>query len=193
MTPQRLIVGVSGASGVAYAVRLLKALQPTPIETHLVISKAGVQTLSYETDLDLDGFRALADKTYPAGDIAAPISSGSFRTMGMIVIPCSIRTLSEIAAGTTDNLLTRAGDVVLKERRRLVLVVRETPLHLGHLRRMAEVTEMGAVVMPPVPAFYMRPKTIDDLIDHTVARALDLFDIDLGLAPRWGESDESEQ
>jgi 4-hydroxy-3-polyprenylbenzoate decarboxylase len=193
MTPQRLIVGVSGASGVAYAVRLLKALQPTPIETHLVISKAGVQTLSYETDLDLDGFRALADKTYPAGDIAAPISSGSFRTMGMIVIPCSIRTLSEIAAGTTDNLLTRAGDVVLKERRRLVLVVRETPLHLGHLRRMAEVTEMGAVVMPPVPAFYMRPKTIDDLIDHTVARALDLFDIDLGLAPRWGDSDESEQ
>jgi len=189
--PSRLIVGISGASGVIYGIRLLETLRALAIESHLVISKAAEITLTEETNLTLAQVRQIATRTYRTGDIAAPISSGSFRTRGMIVAPCSIRTMSEIACGVTSSLLTRAADVVLKERKPLVLMVRETPLHLGHLRTMAQLTEMGAVIAPPVPAFYNRPTTIDDLIDHTIGRVLDQFDIDSGRVRRWGESDGS--
>lgn len=188
-TPDRLVVGISGASGIIYGVRLLEALRETPIETHLVMSKSAEITLTYETDMKVSAVHALADVVHPAPDIGAAISSGSFRTRGMIVAPCSVRSMSEIAHGVTSTLLTRAADVVLKERRRLVLLLRETPLHLGHLQTMTRVTEMGAVVMPPVPAFYNNPQTIDDLVRQTVGRALDLFDIDIGLVKRWGESE----
>jgi flavin prenyltransferase len=182
---QRLIVGISGASGVLYGVRLLELLRPTPIETHLVLSKAAQVTLASETEMTLAEVTALADVVHPANDIAATISSGSFRTMGMVVAPCSMRSLAEIATGVTSTLLTRAADVVLKERRRLVLLVRETPLHLGHLRSMAAATEMGAVVYPPVPALYAKPASIAEMIDHTLGRVLDLFDIDIGTVKRW--------
>jgi 4-hydroxy-3-polyprenylbenzoate decarboxylase len=185
---KRLIVGISGASGIVYGVRALEALKGAGVETHLVMSKSAEVTLAYEMALKVADVQALASVVHPIADIGAAISSGSFRTEGMIVAPCSIRSLSEIAAGTTGNLLTRAADVVLKERRRLVLLVRETPLHLGHLRSMAAVTEMGAVVMPPVPAFYHRPATIDDIVNQTVGRALDLFGIEAGLVKRWGEA-----
>jgi 4-hydroxy-3-polyprenylbenzoate decarboxylase len=187
--PQRLIVGISGASGIVYGVRTLEALRGTGIETHLVMSKSAEITLAYEMSRKVADIQALADIVHPIGDIGAAISSGSFRTEGMIIAPCSIRTLSQITSGTTDNLLSRAADVVLKERRRLVLMVRETPLHLGHLRSMAQVTEMGAIVMPPVPAFYSRPATIDDIVAHSVGRALDLFDlgVEFDLVTRWGE------
>ena len=184
---QRLIVGISGASGIVYGVRVLEALKGGEIETHLVMSRSAEVTLAYEMGLKVADVHALADVVHPVGDIGASIASGSFRTAGMIVAPCSIRSMSEIAAGTTGNLLTRAADVVLKERRRLVLMVRETPLHMGHLRTMANVSEMGAIVMPPVPAFYHRPETIDDIINQTVGRALDLFGFDLGMVKRWGE------
>ena len=180
-----LIVGISGASGVIYGVRLLEVLKLHAISTHLVISKAAAQTLKEETDLSSDQVRALAEKTFQNTDIGAVISSGSFKTRGMVIIPCSIRTLSDIAYCTTDNLLSRAADVTLKERRRLVLVVREAPLHAGHLRSMLTATENGAIVVPPVPAFYPRPKTVDDIVNHTVGRCLDLFDIDVGLVKRW--------
>jgi flavin prenyltransferase len=185
--PRRLIVGITGATGIVYGVRLLELLRETGIETHLVVSRAGDLTRAHELDLSAKELRALASVSYPATDLGAAISSGSFRTMGMVVAPCSVRTLAEIASGVTTNLLTRAADVVLKERRRLVLLVRETPLHAGHLKNMLAATEAGAVVMPPVPAFYGRPRSIDELVTDTVCRALDLFDIDLGLLKRWGE------
>ena len=185
---KRIIVGVSGASGAVLARRALEALAESGLETHLVVSRAAEMTIAYELGEKARDFAALAARTYAIGDVGAAISSGSFKTEGMIVAPCSIRSLSEIAAGTTGNLLTRAADVVLKERRRLVLLVRETPLHLGHLRSMAAATEMGAIVMPPVPAFYQKPQTIDDIVNQTVGRALDLFGIEVGLVKRWGES-----
>lgn len=185
---KRLIIGISGASGAIYGVRLLQVLREVPdIETHLVMSQAARQTLALETDLSLRDVQALADVVHDARDIAAAISSGSFRTMGMVILPCSMKTLSGIVHSYTDGLLTRAADVVLKERRPLVLCVRETPLHLGHLRLMTQAAEIGAVIMPPVPAFYHRPQTIDDIINQTVNRVLDLFNIDLpeDLFTRW--------
>jgi flavin prenyltransferase len=183
--PQRLIVGISGASGAVYGVRLLEMLRKAEIETHLVMSKSAEMTMVYETDLKPKDVRALAAVHYPNSDIGAAISSGSFQTMGMIIAPCSIRTMSEIASGVTASLLSRAADVVLKERRRLVLAVRETPLHAGHLRSMTTLAEIGAVVSPIVPAFYNRPKTVDDIINHTCGRLLDLFGIDAGIVKRW--------
>lgn len=180
-----LIVGISGASGAVYGVRLLEALRATAVPTHLIISKSATITLKEETPVSTDELRALAEAYYLNTDVGAAVSSGSFRTRGMIIIPCSIRTLSEIAYGTTDNLMSRAADVVLKERRKLVLVVRETPLHHGHLRAMLAATENGAIVAPPVPAFYHRPKTIDDIVNQTVGRCLDLFDIETDLVKRW--------
>jgi 4-hydroxy-3-polyprenylbenzoate decarboxylase len=189
-SPRRLVVGISGASGIVYGIRVLQALRAADIETHLVMTRSAQLTLGYESSLKVTDVCALASVHYRADNIGAAISSGSFSTMGMIVAPCSIRSLSEIASGTTSNLLTRAGDVVLKERRRLVLMVRETPLHLGHLRTMVQITEMGAIVMPPVPAFYARPQTVEDIVDHTVGRALDLFGIESGLVRRWPDSGE---
>jgi 4-hydroxy-3-polyprenylbenzoate decarboxylase len=183
--PRRLIVGISGASGAIYGVRLLQALRKTDVESHLVITRAGQMTLTQETSLKLADVAALADHVYGEQDIGAAISSGSFATSGMIVAPCSVRTLSEIAYGTTGNLVSRAADVVLKERRRLVLMLRETPLHLGHLRAMSAVTEMGAIVYPPVPAFYAQPSSIEQMVDHTIGRVLDLFEIDSGGVSRW--------
>lgn len=181
----RLIVGISGASGVVYGIRLLEILRALPIETHLVMSRSAEVTLAYETDLKAADVRALADVAHSPQDIGAAISSGSFRTLGMVVAPCSMRSLSEIATGVTSTLLTRAADVVLKERRRLVLMVRETPLHLGHLRSMVAVTEMGAIVYPPVPALYALPRSVDEMVDHTVGRVLDLFDIETDRVRRW--------
>ncbi|MGQ0584772.1 MAG: UbiX family flavin prenyltransferase [Reyranella sp.] len=183
--PMRLVIGISGASGVIYGVRLLEALKPLPVETHLVMTRTAEVTLAHETDLKVAAVRRLADVAHDVDDLAAAVSSGSFRTMGMIVAPCSMRSLGEIATGISSNLLTRAADVVLKERRKLVLLVRETPLHAIHLRNMATLAEMGAIIAPPVPAFYNRPKTLDDVIDHTVGRVLDLFDIDTGKVKRW--------
>jgi 4-hydroxy-3-polyprenylbenzoate decarboxylase len=180
-----MIVGVSGATGVVYAIRLLEVLRELGIESHLVISKPGEMTLAYETDLTSRDLRAMADVNYAIGDVGAAISSGSFRTMGMVVAPCSMRTVGEIAACTSSNLLTRAADVCLKERRRLVLMVRETPLHTGHLKAMLAATEAGAIMFPPVPAFYARPQSLSDMVDHSIARVLDLFDIDAGLIDRW--------
>jgi flavin prenyltransferase len=186
----RLVVGISGASGIAYGVRLLSVLRQTPVETHLVISRAAEITIAHETSMKVAEVRALANVWYQPQDIGAAISSGSFRTLGMIVAPCSIRSMSEIATGVTTTLLTRAADVALKERRRLVLMVRETPLHTGHLRTMTTLSEMGAIIYPPVPAFYPRPQTIEDLVDQTVGRALDQFDIDVGIVRRWREPDQ---
>jgi 4-hydroxy-3-polyprenylbenzoate decarboxylase len=180
-----LIVGLSGASGAPYGVRMLEVLRQNKIPAHLVISKSAGQTLKEETGKSIEQVRALAEETYSNGDLGAAISSGSFKTRGMVIIPCSIRTLSDIAYGTTDTLLARAADVVLKERRRLVLVVRESPLHHGHLRAMLAATENGAIIAPPMPAFYHVPKSIDDIIDQTVGRCLDLFDIEIGLTKRW--------
>ena len=189
-TQQRLIVGISGASGVIYGIRMLELLRGTAVETHLVISKSAEITIAYETDWKAANVKALADVVYPAADIGAAISSGSFKTMGMIVAPCSIRSMGEISSGVTSSLLSRAADVVLKERRRLVLMLRETPLHAGHIRSMQAVTEMGAIVAPPVPAFYARPKSIEEMVDQTIGRTLDLLDIDAGLTKRWGEDIE---
>jgi 4-hydroxy-3-polyprenylbenzoate decarboxylase len=183
----RLIVGISGASGVIYGVRLLQALRPLDVETHLVMSKAAEMTLAYETDLKSSDVSELADVRYPIADVGAAISSGSFRTRGMVIAPCSIRTASEIATGVTASLLTRAADVVLKERRRLVLMIRETPLHSGHLHTLARLSDMGAIIAPPVPALYAKPESLDDMIAHTVGRVLDLFDIETGEVRRWGE------
>jgi len=186
-SPRRrsLIVGISGATGTLYGLRLLELLRLLDIESHLVITKAGERTLATETDRSLRDVRDMADHWYPDADIGAAIASGSCRTLGMVVAPCSVRSLSAIATGNTDGLLTRAADVCLKERRRVVLMLRETPLHAGHIRAMAAATENGAIVFPPVPAFYDRPATIDAMVDHTVGRVLDLFDIDAGVVRRW--------
>ncbi len=173
-----LVVGISGASGIVHGVRILDACREIGVETHLVVSRAALLTLSQETDLSIDGLNAKANVVHRTGDIGAAIASGSFRTRGMVVAPCSIRSLGEIATGVTSSLLTRAADVTLKERRRLVLMVRETPLHLGHLRMMAAVTEMGAVVAPPMPAFYAKPRDLAEMVDQTVGRVLDLFGLD---------------
>jgi 4-hydroxy-3-polyprenylbenzoate decarboxylase len=181
----RLIVGISGASGVIYGIRLLELLKRAHIESHLIMSKAAQVTLAYETDLKVADVEKLATVVHSNQDIGAACSSGSFRTLGMIIAPCSIKTMAEIATGVTPNLLSRAADVALKERRRVVLMLRETPLHLGHIRNMAAVTEAGAIVYPPVPAFYTRPTSLEDMVDHTLSRVLDLFDIDTGLVRRW--------
>lgn len=183
--PRRLIVGISGATGIVYGLRLLTALRIMRIETHLVMTRSAAMTLAYETDLTMHDVRAMADCTHADADVGASIASGSFRTMGMIVAPCSARSLSAIASGNTDRLLTRAADVCLKERRRVVLLFREAPLHAGHIRSMAHATENGAIVFPPVPAFYDRPQTVDNIVDHTVGRLLDLFDPDAGMLRRW--------
>jgi flavin prenyltransferase len=187
--PVRLVVGISGASGVIYGVRLLETLRALPVETHLVMTRPAELTLAYETDLEPAAVQALADVVHPVQDMAAAIASGSFRTMGMIVAPCSTRSLAEIATGQTTTLLSRAADVTLKERRRLVLMLRETPLHAGHLRNMLAVTEMGAIVAPPVPAFYAKPQTLLEMVDHSIGRVLDLFGLDSGKVRRWGEAD----
>ena len=184
----RLVVGISGASGVIYGIRLLELLEKLPVETHLVMSRAAELTIGLETDRKPSEIRSLADFSYPIADVAAPISSGSFKTVGMVIAPCSMRSLAEIATGVTTTLLTRAADVVLKERRRLVLMVRETPLHTGHLRNMLALSEMGAVIAPPVPAFYSQPETIPEMVDHTVGRLLDLFGLETGTVRRWGEA-----
>ncbi len=184
---KRLVVGISGASGVAYGIRLLEALRELSLESHLVVTKPGEMTIGYETDLTPKQVFAKADYNYTIADIAAPIASGSFRTAGMIVAPASVRTWSEIATGVTTNLLTRAADVTLKERRPLILMVRESPLHLGHLRSLTQLAEMGAIILPPVPAFYAEPKKISDFVDQMVGRALDLLGYDWPDMKRWGE------
>ena len=188
--PDRLVIGISGASGIVYGVRLLQVLKTASVETHLVMSPSAEVTLAHEMRMKVQEVRDLADHWYKPSDIGAAISSGSFRTRGMIVAPCSIRSMSEIASGVTSSLLTRAADVVLKERRRLVLMVRESPLHTGHLRTMTALSEAGAIIAPPMPAFYSQPKSIDNLVDHTVGRILDLFEIDTDLVTRWGEPTE---
>ena len=187
--PRRLVVGISGASGVQYGVRLLTLLRDTGVETHLVMTHAAEVTLAHETSHKVAAVRALASVAHTVTDIAANISSGSFWTMGMVIAPCSVRSMSEIASGVTSSLLSRAADVTLKERRRLVLLVRETPLHTGHLRTMLALSEMGAVIAPPVPAFYAQPASLDDMIDHTLGRILDLFDIEAGTVRRWREGE----
>lgn len=183
--PKRLIIGISGASGIIYGVRILQALHGSDIETHLVMSDSAKLTLSSEMDLTIKDVESLASVVHNNKNVGATIASGSFKTLGMVIAPCSIRSLSEVAWGTTTSLLSRAADVVLKERRRLVLMVRETPLHLGHLRSMTQATENGAVIMPPVPMFYSKPKSLDDIVNHTTGRCLDLFDIDTELVKRW--------
>jgi 4-hydroxy-3-polyprenylbenzoate decarboxylase len=185
MGTRRLIIGISGASGAAYGLCALELARAADIETHLVVSRSALLTLHQELGLqkaDLDG---RADVIHSAADIGATIASGSFRTMGMLIAPCSVRTMSEIATGVTSTLMSRAADVVLKERRRLVLMLRETPLHLGHLQTMTALTQMGAIIMPPVPAFYAKPQSLDEVVTHSTARALDLFDIDTGAVKRW--------
>jgi len=181
-----LIVGITGASGVIYGIRLLEVLSTRKdIETHLVISKAGETNIKYETDWKIKDIKALADFSYDISDVGARIASGSFKSDGMIVVPCTVKTMSALANSYAENLLIRAGDVTLKERRRLVLVVRETPLHIGHIRNMERLLEMGAVIMPPVPSFYHRPKTVQDIIDHTLGKILDIFGIEHNLFQRW--------
>jgi 4-hydroxy-3-polyprenylbenzoate decarboxylase len=183
--PRRLVVGMTGASGAVLGVRALELVREAGVETHLVMSRSAEMTLAYETDLKPADVRDLASVAYPASDMGAPISSGSFRTMGMLVVPCSIRTMSEIQSGVTSTLVSRAADVVLKERRRLVLALRETPLHVGHLRTLTTLAEIGAIVAPIVPAMYNKPKSVDDIINHTVGRLLDLFGIDTKTVKRW--------
>lgn len=185
---ERLVIGISGASGVVYGVRLLEALRDLSVASHLIMTKAAELTLAHETDYKASEVRALADVAYAVNDVGAAPASGSFPTLGMIVAPCSMKTLAEIATGMTTNLLTRAADVSLKERRRLLLVPRETPLHAIHLRNMLTLAEMGAIVAPPVPAFYARPASLDAMVDHTVGRLLDLFGLDTGRVHRWGIS-----
>ena len=186
----RIIVGISGASGTVYGIRLLETLRSLGVETHLIVSRAGEMTLAYETDLKAKDLRALADKSYPIADVGAACASGSYRTAGMIIAPCSMKTLAEIATGVTSTLLTRAADVCLKERRRLVLMVRETPLTNVHIRNMLTVSEMGGIIAPPVPAFYANPNSIDDLVDHSVGRVLDLFGLETGNVTRWRERED---
>jgi 4-hydroxy-3-polyprenylbenzoate decarboxylase len=184
---RRIVVGISGASGAVYGVRLMELLSAARVETCLVMTRSAEVTLAHETDLKLAAVRAKADRFCAIDDMAAPISSGSFPTDGMIVAPCSVKTLAEIASGATSNLLTRAADVTLKEKRRLVLMVRETPLHAGHIRAMAEASDMGAVIYPPVPAFYARLRSVEQMVDHTLGRVLDLFGVETGKVTRWGE------
>ncbi|CAA0116254.1 Flavin prenyltransferase UbiX [Halioglobus japonicus] len=183
--PKRIIVGISGASGIVYGVRTLQLLRDAEVETHLVVSKSAKLTLHHELDMSLADLESLASEVHAINNIGASIASGSFPTAGMLIAPCSVRTMSEIATGVTSTLLTRAADVVLKERRRLILMVRETPLHTGHLRTMTQLSEMGAVVAPPVPAFYTRPQSLDEMVTQTVGRALDLFDLELDQVKRW--------
>ena len=185
--PARLIVGISGASGVAYGIKLLQSLKALNIETHLVMSKTAELTLGYETDTTPQAVKALATRAYDNDNFAAPFSSGSFKSMGMIIAPCSVRSLAEIASGVTTGLLTRAADVMLKERRKLVIMLRETPLHSGHIRNMLTVSDLGAIIAPPLPAFYPRPESIDDIVAHGVGRVLDLFGLESGEVVRWGE------
>jgi len=180
-----LLVGISGASGAVYGIQLLKALKSLKVESHLIVSRSAEITLASETDLKLEDLHRLADHVHGHANIAAPPASGSFRSMGMVVAPCSVRSMSEIASGVTTSLLTRAADVTLKERRRLVLMVRETPLHTGHLRTMIALSEMGAIVAPPVPAFYANPPSIEAMVDHTIGRVLDLFGLDYEGVTRW--------
>jgi 4-hydroxy-3-polyprenylbenzoate decarboxylase len=186
---KRLIVGITGASGTIYGLRLLQACRELGLETHLCLSRAAELTMAYELDLKPAQLRALAHKSYPPGDIGAAIASGSFRTRGMVIAPCSIRTMAEIATGTTSTALTRAADVVLKEQRRLILMLRETPLHAGHLENLLRLARLGAIIAPPVPAFYIRPKSVDDLVDHAIGRVLDLLEIDNDLPHRWREGE----
>jgi len=185
MSVRRLVVGITGASGTVYGVRLLESLQAIDVETHLVMSDAAKLTIAAETDYTPDFVASLASVVHSPKNIGAAIASGSLPTMGMVVAPCSVHTMSDIAWGSTSNLITRAADVVLKERRRLVLLLRETPLHAGHIKTMAQVTENGAIVMPPVPAFYTKPQSVMDIVDHTVGRVLDLFGIENTLVKRW--------
>jgi len=182
---KRLIIGISGASGIQYGIRLLEVLKSTSIETHLIVTKAAQQVRHYETELSNDELISLADKSYNIDDIACALASGSYQTMGMIVAPCSMHSLAEIANGMANNALTRAADVILKERRKLVLMARETPLNQAHLENMLKVTQMGGIIAPPVTAFYNKPQTIDDIVNHSVGRVLDLFDIDTDLVKRW--------
>jgi 4-hydroxy-3-polyprenylbenzoate decarboxylase len=186
-SPARIVVAITGASGVVYGRRCLEALKAAGAETHLVVSKAAEMTLAYELGVKAADLEPLASVRYAAGDIGAAIASGSFRADGMIIAPCSVRTMSEIATGVTTTLISRAADVMLKERRRLVLMVRETPFHLGHLRTMTALAEMGAIIAPPLPSFYIEPKSVGELIDQSVGRALDLLGIDSALTRRWGE------
>jgi 4-hydroxy-3-polyprenylbenzoate decarboxylase len=183
----RLVVGLTGASGAVYGLRMLDACRELGVETHLVLSRSAALTLSQETGLTPAEVQTRADVSYRVGDLGAAIASGSFRTMGMVVAPCSVRTMSEIASGVTSTLLTRAADVTLKERRPLVLMVRETPLHLGHLRTLVRLAEMGAVIAPPLPAFYARPQSLQEMVDQSVGRALDLFGLSWAVVRRWGE------
>jgi 4-hydroxy-3-polyprenylbenzoate decarboxylase len=184
-TPKKMIVAITGASGTIYGIRLLEALSSSGIETHLIMSDSAKITMAMETTFTPSYVESLATEVHSAKNVGASIASGSFRTLGMVVAPCSVHTMSDIAWGSTSNLITRAADVVLKERRRLILLFRETPLHAGHIKTMAQVTENGAIVMPPVPALYTNPKSIDDIINHTVGRVLDLFDLDNDLVKRW--------
>ena len=186
---KRLIVGITGASGTVYGIRILEVLKDLGIESHLVMSDSAKLTMAAETDYKPARIEAMADVVHSAKNIGASISSGSFQSLGMVIAPCSIRSLSEIASGVTSSLVSRAADVVLKERRRLVLLVRETPLHAGHLRSMSQVTECGGIIMPPVPAFYSKPQSLNDMVNHTVGRCLDLFGIDNSLAYRWNGMD----
>jgi 4-hydroxy-3-polyprenylbenzoate decarboxylase len=182
---KKMIVAITGASGTIYGIRLLEALSSIGVETYLIMSDSAKITMAMETTFTPSYVESLATEVHSTKNVGASIASGSFRTMGMVVAPCSVHTMSDIAWGSTSNLITRAADVVLKERRRLILLFRETPLHAGHIKTMAQVTENGAIVMPPVPALYSNPKSIDDIIDHTVGRVLDLFDLDNDLVKRW--------
>jgi 4-hydroxy-3-polyprenylbenzoate decarboxylase len=182
---KRLIVGISGASGAIYGIRLLQLLKETDVQTHLIISRTARVTIATETDLTVGDVEALADIVHSNQDLGAACSSGSFQTLGMVVAPCSVKTMSEIATGVTANLISRAADVALKEHRRVVLMLRETPLHLGHIRSMAAVTEAGAIVYPPVPAFYSKPQNLMEMVDHSLGRVLDLFGLDLDIVRRW--------
>lgn len=185
----RLIIGITGASGVIYGIRFLQLLKNSPIETHLILSKAAERTIAYETDFKIRDIKELADVVHDNADIGASIASGSFRARGMVIAPCSMKSLAEVASGVADNLIARAADVMLKERRRLVLMARETPLHAGHIRNMALATENGAIIAPPVPAFYARPQSLDEMVTQSCCRILDLFDIDLPETARWGDTD----
>lgn len=185
MTASRLIIGITGASGTQYGIRLLEILKPLPVETHLVVTKAGQLTRAYETDVSLSALKGLADFYYAPNDISAAIASGSFQTLGMIVAPCSMNTLSEIANGLSSQLLSRAADVVLKERRRLVLLPREAPFHLGHLKNMVAVTEMGGIIYPPIPAFYHQPASVSAIVDETLGRVLSLFGYETNYLKQW--------
>ncbi|GGI75233.1 UbiX family flavin prenyltransferase [Legionella impletisoli] len=184
-TKQRLIIGISGASGIQYGIRLLELIRPLSIETHLIVTKAAQQVRQYETSLSADELSKLADHYHHIQDVGCSIASGSFTTLGMIIAPCSMHTLAEIAHGLGSNALTRAADVILKERRKLVLMVRESPLNAAHLENMLKITQMGGIIAPPVPAFYNHPQSLDDLVNHSVGRVLDLFDIDVKIVRRW--------